>query len=69
MPVKKNKTKKELQDEIKQLLTKIESIERSEKYGVAANEVRAIYNSFIESGFSDEQSFDLTKLLVSKVHF
>lgn len=62
------KTKNELLEEIKQknkeieaLKADIEKLEKYRKYDEMADEVKAINDSFIRSGFTEQQAFELTR--------
>lgn len=63
---KKTKTKEDLMDdirrknhEISELKEKVKNLERYEKYDEMADETKAIYDSFIRSGFTEDQAFTL----------
>lgn len=65
MPVK---TKNELLEEIEQkneeievLKVDIEKLEKYRKYDEMADEVKAINDSFVRSGFTEQQAFELTR--------
>ena len=65
MPVK---TKNELLEEIEQkneeievLKTDIEKLEKYRKYDEMSDEVKAINDSFVRSGFTEQQAFELTR--------
>lgn len=65
MPVK---TKNELLEEIEQkneeievLKADIEKLEKYRKYDEMAEEVKAINDSFVRSGFTEQQAFELTR--------
>lgn len=60
------KTKKELLEEIKQLKDQVERLDRYKQYENAATEMRAMHEAFVNSGFTDEQAFDLVKTLCVK---
>lgn len=62
------KTKNELIEEIEQkneeiesLKADIEKLEKYRKYDEMADEVKAINDSFIRSGFTEQQAFELTR--------
>lgn len=62
------KTKNELLEEIEQkngeikvLKADIEKIEKYRKYDEMADEIKAINDSFVRSGFTEQQAFELTK--------
>lgn len=65
MPVK---TKNELLEEIEQkngeievLKADIEKLEKYRKYDEMADEIKAINDSFVRSGFTEQQAFELTR--------
>lgn len=62
------KTKNELLEEIEQkneeieaLEVDIEKLEKYRKYDEMADEVKSINDSFVRSGFTEQQAFELTK--------
>lgn len=62
------KTKNELLEEIEQkngeievLKADIEKLEKYRKYDEMADEIKAINDSFVRSGFTEQQAFELTK--------
>ncbi len=62
------KTKNELLEEIEQkneeievLKADIEKLEKYRKYDEMADEIKAINDSFIRSGFTEQQAFELTR--------
>ena len=66
-----NKTKAELLEEIevknkeiKELKEEVKKMERYKSYENAANEVAAMREAFINTGFSKSESYDMTKSLV-----
>ena len=63
------KTKAQLIEELKEATEKatalekeIKDLEKYKKYDEAAAEIRAIYDSFVRAGFSDEQAFKLMNM-------
>ena len=71
MPVK---TKNELLEEIEQkneeievLKADIEKLEKYRKYDEMADEIKAINDSFVHSGFTEQQEFELTRGAVTAV--
>lgn len=56
---KANKTKAELQQEIKELQEKVNKLEHFEKYMDMADEMAAIVEAFEHSGFSREEAMQL----------
>lgn len=68
------KTKNELFEEIEQkneeievLKADIEKLEKYRKYDEMADEVKAINDSFVRSGFTEQQAFELTRGAVTAV--
>lgn len=68
------KTKNELLEEIEQkneeievLKVDIEKLEKYRKYDEIAEEVKTINDSFIRSGFTEQQAFELAKGAVTVV--
>lgn len=66
-----NKTKAELMDdikvkndEIKALKAEIEKLDRYKVYQEAADELAAVRLSYIKSGFSESEAFELTKMMI-----
>ena len=66
-----NKTKAELMeevktknDEIKALKAEIEKLDRYKVYQDGADELGAIHKSYIEAVFSEDQAFELTKMMM-----
>ena len=62
------KTEAELLEEIKQKNEEIKSLEKEVKnlkkykqYEDMANEMRALHSAFVNSGFDDDQAFELLK--------
>ena len=62
------KTKNELLEEIEQkngeievLKADIEKLEKYRKYDEMAGEIKAINDSFVRSGFTEQQAFELTR--------
>ena len=67
MAVKKNKTKAELEQEIKELQKQVKDMEKYKGYKDTADEIAAMRNAFVEAGFSEEESFTLVGSMVDKV--
>lgn len=66
------KTKNELLEEIEQkneeievLKADIEKLEKYRKYDEMADEVKSINDSFVRSGFTEQQAFELTRSAVT----
>ncbi len=62
------KTKNELLEEIEQkneeievLKADVEKLEKYRKYDEMADEIKAINDSFVRSGFTERQAFELTR--------
>lgn len=60
-----NKTKAQLEQEIKDLKGQLESVSKDEQNDKAAQELRSAYESYIRAGFTDEQAWTLVITLVS----
>lgn len=45
-------------DEIKELKKSVEKLDKYKMYDDDAGEIRALFDSFVNSGFSEEQSFE-----------
>lgn len=60
-----NKTKAQLEQEIKDLKSQLESVSKDEQNDKAAQELRSAYESYIRAGFTDEQAWTLVITLVS----
>lgn len=67
------KTKNELLEEIEKkneeievLKADIEKLEKYRKYDEMADEVKAINDSFVRSGFTEQKAFELTKGAVTE---
>lgn len=63
-----NMTKRELIEEIEiahnhivEMERKLENLQKYEKYKDGADEIKAIHTALMDSGFSNEQAFDLLK--------
>lgn len=68
------KTKNELLEEIERkngeievLKADIEKLEKYRKYDEMAGEIKAINDSFVRSGFTEQQAFELTRDVVAAV--
>lgn len=48
-------------EEIEELKADIEKLEKYRKYDEMADEVKAINDSFVRSGFTEQQAFELTR--------
>lgn len=58
------KTKQELEEEISGLKQQIAQLEKYKKYDEAAEESWVLIQSWIKSGFSEEQAFELLKIII-----
>lgn len=58
------KTKAELLEEIKNLQTEIDKLDKYRKYEEAADEMRALYDSFVNAGFTEDQAFELMMTMI-----
>ena len=66
------KTKKELLEmieekeaDIKSLHEEIDKLEKYKQYDDSAGEIKALYDSFVNAGFNNDQAFELIRILVS----
>lgn len=69
-----NKTKSQLEQEIKDLKSQLGSVSKDEQNDKAAQELRSAYESYIRAGFTEEQAWTLVITIVSnytqqKVYF
>ena len=53
------KTKTELIEEINNLKKDLDKLERYRKYEDTANEIKAIHDSFVNAGFTEDQAFKI----------
>lgn len=60
-----NKTKTELEAEIKLLKDELNAQSKKEQFDKAAMEVRESYDSFVKAGFSEEQAWEITRTLIN----
>ncbi len=72
--VNTKRTKAELIEEIKyanehihEMEAQIKNLERYKQYEDMANEMKAMHTAFMNSGFSDDQAFDMMKMLIKTV--
>lgn len=63
--VNKNRTKAELLEEIKDLKAEVERLDRYKKYEESASEMKAMYDAFVNEGFTSEQAFALVQQMIS----
>lgn len=75
MPITTRKTKTELMEEIeaknaeiKDLKKEMAALERYKQYDEAANELKAMHDSFINAGFSRDEASRLMLKLIDKCH-
>lgn len=45
---------------VKDLEKQVEALERYKKYEEAADEIKALHDSYVNAGFTEEQAFQLT---------
>jgi len=67
MAVAEKRTKEELLDEIKKLEGEVKRLERFKAYDDQAGELKGMYVSYMNAGFTKEQAFDLVKIMLNKV--
>lgn len=60
-----NKTKAQLEQEIKDLKSQLDSVSKDEQNDKAAQELRSAYASYIRAGFTEEQAWTLVITIVS----
>ena len=60
-----NKTKAQLEQEIKDLKSQLDSVSKDEQNDKAAQELRSAYTSYIRAGFTEEQAWTLVITIVS----
>ena len=60
------KTRAELESEIKALRQQIDNQARDEQFDKSAQDIKAIYDSFIRAGFTEEQAWEIVKIQMSK---
>ena len=72
--VNTKRTKAELIEEIhhahehiREMKAKLKNLERYKQYEDMADEMKALHTAFMNSGFSDEQAFDLMKTMLNTV--
>ena len=51
-------------EHIQEMEAQIKNLERYKQYEDMANEMKAMHTAFMNSGFSDEQAFEMMKMLV-----
>ena len=60
------KTRAELESEIKALRQQIDNQARDEQFDKSARDIKAVYDSFIRAGFTEEQAWEIVKIQMSK---
>ncbi len=69
MPVKtKNELLEEIErknEELKSLKSEVKKLENYRKYDDCANEIRTVYQSFVNSGFTEEQAFEILTITLN----
>ena len=60
-----NKTKAELEAEIKDLKAQLVAKSAEEQYDNCARDLHNMYTSYIKAGFTEEQAWELTKTIVT----
>lgn len=58
------KTKAELLQDIAELKKEVEKLDRYKKYEEAANEIAAMCESFVTAGFTREEAFKMTTVMI-----
>ena len=56
----------ELEIEIKALRQQIDKQARDEQLDKTAQDIKAVYDSFIRAGFTEEQAWEIIKIQISK---
>ena len=59
------KTKAELIAEIENLKHQLEDKKKEEQYDDTATELHNMYASYVKAGFTEEQSWELTKIIIN----
>ena len=54
--------REDCEEAIEQMKEEMAKSEKIESYHEAANDLRLMYDSFIKSGFNEEQAWELTKM-------
>lgn len=60
-----NKTKIELEAEIKNLKQQLEDKNKEEKFDAYATELYTMYTAYIKAGFTEEQAWVITETIVN----
>lgn len=58
------KTKNELMVEIDELKKELARLKKYEQYAESAEDTKAIYDSFVDAGFTEDQAFTLLCIFV-----
>lgn len=61
------KTKAQLLEEIEELQAELKKVEKYRKYDEAAEEMKALYDSFVRAGFSEDQAFTICTTAMKKL--
>lgn len=61
----KNKTKAQLEQEIKDLKGQLDSVSKDEQNDKTAQDLRSAYESYVRAGFTEEQAWTLVITIVS----
>ncbi len=54
------------ESEIARMTEDAKQLDKSEKYREAAHDLREMYGNFVGEGFSEEQAWELIKIIVAK---
>lgn len=60
-----NKTKTEMEAEIKDLKRQLDAKTKEEKYDDCAKEIHNMYTSYSKVGFTEEQAWELIKIIMN----
>lgn len=60
-----NKTKAQLEQEIKDLKCQLECVSKEEQNDKAARDLKDVYDSYIRAGFTEEQAWTLMTMMVN----
>ena len=64
MPIR-SITKTQLEDEIQNLKKQIRDVEKCEQHYQAAADIRDVYDSFVEVGFTEDQAWEIVKIIIN----
>lgn len=59
-------TREEMERKIKALRNDIEIATRNEQFDKSAQEIKAVYDSFVKAGFTEEQAWEIIKIQMAK---